>query len=302
MVIDASRPTVAAAGETTSSPYEAQTQAIARELLADSQGKRSLFSKVRDQLKWDDKLLGWTMENPGLRVQMFRLIDCLPALTSKPEIARHLQEYLGDKSVEVPQALKSLLNFADPQSMPANVAATTLSGAVETLARKYISGENLTQALKSIERLRKQSMTFTMDLLGEAVVTEPEAQAYLDQYLDLMEQLTAASKRWSTVPQIDTADGVDLPKVQVTMKLTAFYSQFDPLDVEGSREKVSDRIRILLRRAKELGAAVHFDMEQYRYKDATLAALKELLMEEEFRGRTDLGMTLQAYCATATKT
>ncbi len=295
MVINASRPTVAAAGEAASSPYEVQTQAIARELLADSQGKRSLFSKMRDQLKWDDKLLGWTMENPGLRVQMFRLIDCLPALTSKPEIARHLQEYLGDKSVEVPQALKSLLNFADPQSMPASVAATTLSGAVETLARKYVSGENLPQALKSIERIRKQSMTFTMDLLGEAVVTEPEAQAYLDQYLDLMEQLTTAAKRWSTVAQIDTADGVDLPKVQVTMKLTAFYSQFDPLDVEGSREKVSDRIRILLRRAKELGAAVHFDMEQYRYKDATLAALKDLLMEAEFRDRSDLGMTLQAY-------
>ncbi|PZO59571.1 MAG: L-glutamate gamma-semialdehyde dehydrogenase [Phormidesmis priestleyi] len=295
MVINASRPTATASEAAASSPYEDQTQAIARELLADSQGKRSLFSKMRDQLKWDDKLLGWTMENPGLRVQMFRLIDCLPALKSKPEIARHLQEYLGDKSVEVPQALKSLLNFADPQSMPANVAATTLSGAVETLARKYVSGENLPQALKSIERIRKQSMTFTMDLLGEAVVTEPEAQAYLDQYLDLMEQLTTAAKRWSTVPQIDTADGVELPKVQVTMKLTAFYSQFDPLDVEGSREKVSDRIRILLRRAKDLGAAVHFDMEQYRYKDATLAALKELLLEEEFRGRSDLGITLQAY-------
>ncbi len=295
MVINASRPTAMASEAAAGNAYEDQTQAIARELLADSKGKRSLFSKMRDQLKWDDKLLGWTMENPGLRVQMFRLIDCLPALRSKPEIARHLQEYLGDKSVEVPQALKSLLNFADPQSMPANVAATTLSGAVETLARKYIAGENLTQALKSIERLRKQSMTFTMDLLGEAVVTEPEAQAYLDQYLNLMDQLTTAAKQWSTVPQIDTAAGVDLPKVQVTVKLTAFYSQFDPLDVEGSREKVSDRIRILLRRAKELGAAVHFDMEQYRYKDATLAALKDLLMEDEFRGRTDLGMTLQAY-------
>ncbi len=277
------------------SDYEDQTQAIAQQLLADSKGKKSLFSKVRDQLKWDDKLLSWTMDNPGLRVQMFRLIDCLPALTSKPEIARHLQEYLGDKSVEVPQALKSLLNFADPNSMPANVAATTLSGAVETLARKYVAGENMTQVLKSIERIRKQSMTFTVDLLGEAVVTEKEAQAYLDQYLLLMERLTEASKKWSQVPQVDVADGEPLPKVQVTMKLTAFYSQFDPLDVEGSESKVAAHIRTLLRRAKELGVAVHFDMEQYRYKDATLAALKKLLNEDEFKERSDLGITLQAY-------
>ena len=296
MVISASRPNNQAENSTSANgTYEVQTQAIARQLLEDSKGKRSIFSKVRDQLKWDDKLLGWTMDNPGLRVQMFRLIDCLPALTSKPEIASHLQEYLGDKSVEVPQALKSLLNYADPKSVPANVAATTLSGAVETLARKYVSGENITQALKSIERIRKQSMTFTMDLLGEAVVTEQEAQAYLDQYLNLMEQLTDASKKWSTVPQVDSADGEALPKVQVTMKLTAFYSQFDPLDVEGSQSKVGEHIRTLLRRAKELGVAVHFDMEQYRYKDATLAALKKLLTEDEFKERSDLGITLQAY-------
>ena len=294
MVINASRPS-AEATASVRRDYEDKTQAIARQLLADSQGKRSIFSKMRDQLKWDDKLLSWTMDNPGLRVQMFRLIDCLPALRSKPEIARHLQEYLGDDSVEVPQALKSLLNFADPHSMPAGVAATTLSGAVETLARKYVAGENIKQALKSIERIRKQSMTFTMDLLGEAVVTETEAQAYLDQYINLMEQLTAASKGWAKVPQADVADGADLPRVQVSVKLTAFYSQFDPLDVEGSRQQVSDRIRTLLRRAKELGAAVHFDMEQYRYKDATLETLKLLLMEPEFRERTDLGVTLQAY-------
>ncbi|CAN5638651.1 L-glutamate gamma-semialdehyde dehydrogenase [soil metagenome] len=292
MVINAFRPDTKQANQ---SDYEDKTQAIARQLLADSQGKRSLFSKVRDQLRWDDKLLGWTMDNPGLRVQMFRLIDCLPALTTKAEIARHLQEYLGNASVELPQALKGLLNFADPDSMPAQVAATTLSGAVETLARKYIAGENLNQALKSIERLRKQSMTFTVDLLGEAVVTETEAQAYLERYLNLMAELTAAAKKWSTVPQIDLAGEEQLPKVQVTVKLTAFYSQFDPLDVAGSQAKVGDRIRTLLRRAKELGAAVHFDMEQYRYKDATLDTLKQLLMEDEFQDRTDIGVTLQAY-------
>lgn len=277
------------------SPYEAQTQAIARALLADSKEKRSLFAKVRDQLRWDDKLLAWTMENPGLRVQLFRLIDALPALRSKAEIARHLQEYLGDASVELPQALKGLLNFTAADSVPGQVAATTLTTAVETLARKYIAGENLGQALKTIEQLRKQSMTFTMDLLGEAVITETEAEAYLNHYLELMSQLTEASQRWSTIPQIDRANKSDLPRVQVSVKLTAFYSQFDPLDDGGSRAKVGDRIRILLRRAKELGAAVHFDMEQYRYKTATLETLKQLLMEPEFRDRTDLGVTFQAY-------
>ncbi|MGF1935671.1 MAG: L-glutamate gamma-semialdehyde dehydrogenase [Nostoc sp. ChiQUE02] len=277
------------------STYEAKTQEIAKQLLAATQENRSFFSSLRDQMRWDDKLLAWAMSNPGLRVQLFRFIDTLPALHSKSEIASHLQEYLGDESVELPAALKGMLNFANPDSMPGQVAATTVGTAVETLAHKYISGENIKQVIKTVERLRKEKMAFTIDLLGEAVITEAEAQSYLERYLELMQQLVEASKNWSAIPAIDEADGEPIPKVQVSVKLTAFYSQFDPLDAKGSEERVSDRIRILLRRAKELGAAVHFDMEQYAYKDITFSILKKLLLEEEFRQRTDVGMTIQAY-------
>ncbi|MEH2413628.1 L-glutamate gamma-semialdehyde dehydrogenase [Nostoc sp.] len=277
------------------STYEAKTQEIAKQLLAATQENRSFFSSLRDQMRWDDKLLAWAMSNPGLRVQLFRFIDTLPALHSKSEIASHLQEYLGDESVELPAALKGMLNFANPDSMPGQVAATTVGTAVETLAHKYISGENIKQVIKTVERLRKEKMAFTIDLLGEAVITEAEAQSYLERYLELMQQLVEASKNWTAIPAIDEADGEPIPKVQVSVKLTAFYSQFDPLDAKGSEERVSDRIRILLRRAKELGAAVHFDMEQYAYKDITLSILKKLLLEEEFRQRTDIGITIQAY-------
>jgi RHH-type proline utilization regulon transcriptional repressor/proline dehydrogenase/delta 1-pyrroline-5-carboxylate dehydrogenase len=277
------------------STIQAKTQEIAKQLLGATQENRSFFAALRDQMRWDDKLLAWAMSNPGLRVQLFRFIDTLPALQSKSEIAAHLQEYLGSESVELPAALKSMLNFANPDSMPGQVAATTVSTATETLAHKYIAGDNLKQALKTIERLRKEKMAFTVDLLGEAVITEAEAQSYLQRYLDLMQQLSEASSNWTSVPLIDEADGEPIPKVQVSVKLTAFYSQFDPLDEKGSEERVSSHIRTLLRRADELGVSVHFDMEQYTYKDITLSILKKLLMEEEFRHRTNVGMTIQAY-------
>ncbi|BAT56263.1 L-proline dehydrogenase / delta-1-pyrroline-5-carboxylate dehydrogenase [Nostoc sp. NIES-3756] len=277
------------------STYEAKTQEIARQLLAATQENRSFLASLRDQMRWDDKLLAWAMSNPGLRVQLFRFIDTLPALHSKAEIASHLQEYLGDESVELPAALKGMLNFANPDSMPGQVAATTVSTAVETLAHKYISGENIGQVIKTVERLRKEKMAFTIDLLGEAVITETEAQSYLERYQELISQLTEASKRWGNIPAIDEADGEQLSKVQVSVKLTAFYSQFDPLDAKGSEERVSDRIRTLLRHAKTLGAAIHFDMEQYAYKDLTLNILQKILLEDEFRQRTDIGITIQAY-------
>ena len=275
--------------------YEQKTQAIARELLAQTRERRSLWDKISDNLRWDDKLLDWAMGNPGLRLQLFRFIDCLPALKSNAEIAHHLQQYLGQENVELPTALKGILNFTDAHSAPAQLAAATISKATETLAFKYISGETLEQVSKTVERLRREKMAFTIDFLGEAVITETEAQAYGQSYATLMERLTNQAQGWSRVPQIDEAEGELLPQVQVSVKLTAFYSQFDPLDPQGSQAKVCERIRGLLRQAQALGVAVHFDMEQYAYKDLILNILKELLVEPEFRSRTDIGITLQAY-------
>ncbi|WP_052055211.1 L-glutamate gamma-semialdehyde dehydrogenase [Myxosarcina sp. GI1] len=276
-------------------PYEAKTQEIAKQLIETTREKNNFFAQMRDQMRWDDKLLDWTMANPGLRVQMFRFIDTIPALQSKSEVALHLQQYMSDEAVELPAALKGILNFTEPNSFPAQTAAATITKAVETLAYKYIAGEDIAEVIKAIARMRKDGMTFTIDLLGEAVITETEAEAYLQKYLELISQLSETAKNWKRTEGIDLAEGKELPQVQVSAKLTAFYSQFDPLDPEGSKARVCDRIRVLLRHAKEHGAAVHFDMEQYEYKDLTLAILKELLTEDEFRDRNDIGITLQAY-------
>ena len=275
--------------------YEEKIQTIARELIQATREKSNIFAQMREQMRWDDKLLDWAMSNPGLRVQMFRFIDTIPALQSKTEVARHLQQYMSDESVELPSALKAILNFTDANSLPAQTAAATITKAVETLAYKYISGESIGEVIKAIERIRKEGMGFTIDLLGEAVITETEAQSYLERYVELIQQLREKAKTWKRQEGLDLVDSEELAQVQVSVKLTAFYSQFDPLDPQGSKDKVCDRIRLLLDQAQELGAQVHFDMEQYQYKDLTLSILKELLLEPEFRDRTDIGITLQAY-------
>ncbi|AFY95997.1 L-glutamate gamma-semialdehyde dehydrogenase [Chamaesiphon minutus] len=278
--------------------YESKTQEIARQLLGETT-KSSIWSKlsqIKDELRFDDKLMAWTMENEGLRVQLFRLIDCLPALQSKAEIARHMQEYLANDAVEVP-AMRSLLNFStdNPNSLTATAAATTLSTAIATLAKRYICGENLPAATKTIERLRRERLAFTMDLLGEAVISEVEAEGYLDRYLTMMENLAARARNWPTIAEIDRSELGSLDRVQVSVKLSAFYSQFDPLDPVMTTEKVSEPVRRLLRKAQAIGCGIHFDMEQYEFKSLTLQILKQVLMEPEFVDRTNVGLTIQGY-------
>ncbi len=224
-------------------------------------------------LRLDDKLMQWAMEQEELRVRLFQLIDCLPSLRSNREIARHLQEYLSSFS-----HLQSLLNF-NLESPAATIAANTFAGAVAALGRRYICGENLAEALKTIDRLQKEGMLFTIDILGEAVISQQEAELYLQKYLDLMQELRQRHRG----------------EIQISVKLTAFYANFDPLAPTETKERVSVPIRTLLRRAGELNCAVHFDMEQYQYKDLTFAILQAICGEEEFRGRADIGFTLQAY-------
>jgi len=86
--------------------YETKTLAIANALLMATREKKNLFAQMRDQMRWDDKIMDFAMGNPGLKVQLFRFIDALPALRSKPEIARHLQEYLSAEEVELLESSK----------------------------------------------------------------------------------------------------------------------------------------------------------------------------------------------------
>ncbi|MFN4280377.1 hypothetical protein [Thermosynechococcus sp.] len=76
--------------------YEAETLAIARQLWTASHESRNFFSQLREHIRIEDE---------RLRVQLFRLIDCLLSLRRKTEVARHLQEYLRDPAVELPEGL-----------------------------------------------------------------------------------------------------------------------------------------------------------------------------------------------------
>src|SRR5205085_7090964 len=132
-----------------------------------------------------------------------------------------------------------------------------------------------------------------IDLLGEATVTEAEAEQYQAQCLDLVDGLAARVNAWPEVDLIDRDDAGPLPRVNVSVKLSALYSQFDPIDPEGTSRAVRARLRPILRAARRQRAFVTFDMEQYAYKDITLHIFRQILDEGEFRDWPDVGIAVQ---------
>src|SRR5262245_5308838 len=271
---------------------EPRVRAYGREIFArlDRQGPVPLT-----RAWWDDRLMGLTMDNPALKVQLFRFVDCLPYLHDPADVGRHLREYLGEARDQLPWWARLGVRLLPTGGWGGRLLAKSAKANAEKMARKFIAGSNVQEAVEAVERLRRQKLAFTVDLLGEATITEAEADHVQKQYFDLIDGLTAEVNAWPEIPEIDRDDRGPIPRVNVSVKLSALYSQFDPIDPEGTSKAVAARLRPILSLARKTGAFVNFDMEQYSFKDTTLRIFRDLLTEPEFRDWPDVGIAIQVY-------
>jgi RHH-type proline utilization regulon transcriptional repressor/proline dehydrogenase/delta 1-pyrroline-5-carboxylate dehydrogenase len=244
---------------------------------------------------WDDRVMAWAMHDESIKVQMFRFVDVLPMLTTSASVTRHLQEYFHDVDGPLPGAVRLGLAVARPDSLAGRALAKAARKNAQSYARRFIAGTNTAEVLVAAMRERKLRRAFTLDILGEAVTSEIEADRYLQMYLDLIEGIAPTVNGWPEVAQIDRGALKELPRVNVSVKLSALDSQFDPIDPQGTTQRVAVRLRRLLRAARRQRAYVHVDMESYHAKSLTLAIFKQVLMEEEFRDWADVGIVIQCY-------
>jgi RHH-type proline utilization regulon transcriptional repressor/proline dehydrogenase/delta 1-pyrroline-5-carboxylate dehydrogenase len=244
---------------------------------------------------WEQRLMEWTMSDEAIKVQLFRFIDALPLLHSPADVTRHLREYFAEAGDHLPGWLRFGLRWLPRDGIGGRFLARTAQRNAERLARRFIAGSNLSEALEVIARLRRRSLAFTVDLLGEATITEVEADRYRDEYLQLIAGLSEHVNIWQPNERIDRDPDGPLPRVNVSIKLSSLYSQFDPIDPEGTSAAVRGRLRPILRAAREHRAFVNVDMEQYAFKDLTLRIFREVLEEDEFRNWPDVGIAIQVY-------
>ncbi len=244
---------------------------------------------------WDRKVMGAGMADEGVKAQLFRLVDVLPVLNTPAAVNRHLREYLGEVDGRLPWAAREAMSFFPTNGLFGRLLAGMTLRNTRRMARRFIAASDPTEAVTAAEQLRSRRMTFTIDLLGEAVLSASEAVAYQHYYLDLVETLARAAKAWPEDPLIDRNHLGVIPKVNVSVKLSSLYSQFDPIDPAGTSRAVRDRLRPILQLAKSHGVFVNFDMEQHSYKDLTIAIFQEILEEAEFRNWPDVGIAIQAY-------
>jgi RHH-type proline utilization regulon transcriptional repressor/proline dehydrogenase/delta 1-pyrroline-5-carboxylate dehydrogenase len=269
---------------------EAAIRAKGEQLFAlmDQQPPPALFSKKGAYAR----LMEWSMKDPVFKTQLFRFVDVLPSLNSSGEIVRHLQEYLGDKAVELNPALKA--GLAASSFAPALVA-TPVKAQIVDMAGQFVAGQTGEDLLKQIKKNAKLGLATTIDLLGETVLNDAEADVFLKRNLEILDSV---SKFYAKEPEpcfSDLGPKGPLPRLNLSVKISALTPDVHPADPENSIAALKERFRPILRRAAEVGALINFDMESYKLKDLTLQLFKSIFEEPEFRSQPAIGIAIQAY-------
>ncbi|PYL20588.1 MAG: L-glutamate gamma-semialdehyde dehydrogenase, partial [Verrucomicrobia bacterium] len=122
--------------------------------------------------------------------------------------------------------------------------------------------------------------------------SEREADEYAARCLELLEILARETQGWTD--PLGKNSGL-FPVVNLSVKISALYSQINPADPTDAIAHLAPKLRPILRRGRELGAFINFDMESYDHKNITLELFKTIFTEREFKDWPHAGIVIQAY-------
>ena len=234
----------------------------------------------------------WAMERSAFKTQLFRFVDVFPALADDADVARHIGEYFD--GVEIPRVLGAGHELAGRLPLGGRVEAAVARRNIARMGEQFIVGTSPEDAVAELHRMWRAGVAATIDLLGEKTVIAREADVYAARVEELIRALSDASATWAPDDHLERDDLGPVPRVNVSVKPTALATHYEPLSRRLGIDGAKERLRPILRLARERGAFVNFDMEHADVKDLTLDLFREILSEDEFREMA-AGVVVQAY-------
>jgi RHH-type proline utilization regulon transcriptional repressor/proline dehydrogenase/delta 1-pyrroline-5-carboxylate dehydrogenase len=144
---------------------------------------------------------------------------------------------------------------------------------VRALSKDLILAAEPEKLAKHLGKRTEKGLSLNINVLGEAVLGDHEAELRFQSILEMIRRLEVN---------------------YVSVKLSSIVAQLIIIDVEGSINRVSEKMRVLYREAQQHGVFVNLDMEEYRDLPMTIAAFMRVLDEDEFIA-IKAGIVLQAY-------
>ncbi|MBI1909692.1 MAG: bifunctional proline dehydrogenase/L-glutamate gamma-semialdehyde dehydrogenase [Deltaproteobacteria bacterium] len=263
-------------------PLERRTKEIGRQLLVEA-------TRYKDEVKetWFQRLvMNFIARDPERLRQILFLTSAFPTIENDPAVvADHVYQYV----VENDPVLHTMDRFlGHPTGYLKGLITKMVRAQIVSMGRRFIPGENLTGASPELDRLARHRIYATVDLLGEASLSDDEANRQVTAY---EEMIKALGQKYAGRPR--TTGGKLL--AEVSIKLTALEPHLDPLDREGSYQRVAPRLTKIFEACMENGVAITIDLEQYDIAELSYYIFMKVLSQPRFREFRDAAIVIQAY-------
>ena len=145
----------------------------------------------------------------------------------------------------------------------------TTAGAMRRMARRFVAGESLDDAVAAARSCNEAGMTVSMDYLGENAATTADAERARDAYLEVFDRI-AREKLSANVSCKLTQLGLDLSfefcerLVESIAERAASYENFLRVDMEGSA--YTQRTIELVKRVRMSTPAIGTVIQSYLFR------------------------------------
>src|ERR1700749_4018146 len=194
--------------------------AVERELFEVGRRLAGALPSTRNPLKAiDDKAMDLASSDAELKAALFRFVDVVPACRNLDDLARHLTAFLQEVD-EKPPPIGVAMRMGNTKTGRRALGIAAAAG-VRHMAQRFIVGETPKAALGDLRGLWKDGVASSVDLLGEATVTQAEAQRYADRCADALDTIAAAATSWPARPQLEDDGAGPLPRAHLSAKVSA---------------------------------------------------------------------------------
>src|SRR4051795_6093117 len=208
---------------------DAEIQAVGHDLAARLPGRSR--NPVR---ALDDKAMEFSSQDAELRAALFRFVDVTPACRSLDDLARHLSSYLEGVE-QKPPPLRAAMRMAESRPGRTALGAAAAAG-VRHMAHRFIVGATPKDAAGDLRAMWKDGIASSLDLLGEATVTQDEADRYAERCADALRVLAKSVEGLPDRELLECDSVGPLPRANLSVKVSALTPLMRPEAPELGRE------------------------------------------------------------------
>ncbi len=170
------------------------------------------------------------------------------------------------------------------------VIRSALRSAMKVLGDQFVLGRTIEEALKRAALLEAQGYRFSYDMLGEAAMTEADADRYFTRYMDAMQAVGKAAGALRA-----TSKNAIFARPSLSVKLSAIHPHFHPGRDRQLEVELLPKLIQLAEAARALNLGLTIDAEEQDRLEVTLDMFGALALHTSLADWDGLGLAVQAY-------